>query len=100
MRLAIFPRVLGKLPSLGQSAHQIGEAKHLVEISLEPVPGQTWRSSFSLRNRFKLTLQMVAAAASKRRRISIFWRTFSANSAGMLSAFGLPSISTEIWYCE
>ena len=35
----LFPRVLWKLPSLGQSAHQIGEAKHLVEISLEPVPG-------------------------------------------------------------
>jgi hypothetical protein len=33
-----FPRVLGKLPSFGQSAHQIREAKHLVEISLEPAP--------------------------------------------------------------
>src|SRR5580693_718935 len=63
----LFPRVLGKLPPLGQSAYQIGEAKHLVEIGLEPVPGQTWRSSFYLRNRFRLTLQMVAAAASKRR---------------------------------
>src|SRR5271169_501457 len=91
----LFPRVLWKLPSLGQSAHQIGEAKHLVEISLEPVPGHTWRSSFSLRNRFRLTLQMVAAA-SKRRRISIFWRTISTSSAGMLRAFGLPSMSTEI----
>src|SRR5258707_11220024 len=78
----LFPRVLWKLPSLGESTHQIGEAKHLVEISLEPVPGQIWRSSFSLRNRFRLTLQMVAAAASKRRRISIFLRTFSTNSAG------------------
>src|SRR5437762_11424524 len=47
----LFPRVLWKLPSLGQSAHQIGEAKHLVEISLEAVPGQTWRSFFSLRDR-------------------------------------------------
>src|SRR3989440_1125551 len=96
----LFPRVLWKLPSLGQSAHQIRKAKLLVEISLEPVPGQTWRSSFSLINRFRLTLQMVAAAASKRRRISIFWRTFSAKPAGMLSALGFPSISTEIWNCE
>ena len=62
--------------------------------------GQTWRSSFSLINRFRLTLQMVAAAASKRRRISTFWRTFSAKSAGTLRAFGFPSISTEIWNCE
>ena len=61
----LFPRVLGKLPSLGQSAHQSREAKHLVEISLELVSGQSWRSSFSLSNRFKLTSQMVAAAASK-----------------------------------
>jgi hypothetical protein len=36
----LFPRVLWKLPSLGQSAHQIGEAKHLVEINLEAMPGQ------------------------------------------------------------
>src|ERR1700682_3884264 len=92
----LFPRVLGKLPPLGQSAHQIGEAKHLVEISLEPVPGLTWRSSFSWRNRFRLTLRMVAAAASKRRRISIFSRALSTSSGGMLSALGLPSISTEI----
>jgi hypothetical protein len=42
-----FPGMLGKLPSLGQSAHQIREAKHLVEISLEPVPAQICRSSFS-----------------------------------------------------
>src|SRR5690242_21475389 len=76
----LFPRVLGKLPSLGQSADQSREAKHLIEISFEPVSVQTWRSSFSLRNRLRLTLQMVAAAASKRRRISIFWRTFSTNS--------------------
>src|SRR6202021_1658337 len=96
----LFPRVLGKLPSLRQSAHQSREAKHLVEISLVPVPAQTWRSffalSFSWRNRFRLTPQMVAAAASKRRRISIFSRTFSTKSAGMLRAFGLPSISSEI----
>src|SRR5436189_6112172 len=92
----LFPRVLWKLPSLGQRAHQIGEAKHLVEISLEAVPGQTWRSFFSLRNRFRLTLQMVAAAASKRRRISIVWRTFSTNSARILRAFVLYSISSEI----
>src|SRR5271157_1991422 len=92
----LFPRVLRKLPSLGQSAHQIREANHLVEIRLEPVSGQTWRSSFSLRNRLRFTRQMVAAAASKRRRISIFSRTLSTNSAGMLRAFGLPSISTEI----
>src|SRR6266478_5860725 len=92
----LFPRVLRKLPSLGQSTYQIREAKHLVEISLEPVPGQTWRSSFSLRKRFRLSLQMVAAAASKRRRIAIFSRTWSTHSAGMFSAFGLPSISTEI----
>src|SRR5271165_1737919 len=92
----LFPRVLGKLPSLGQSAHQIREAKHLVEIRLEAVPGQTWRSSFSWRKRLRLRRQMVAAAASKRRRIAIFSRTFSTNSAGMLSAFGLPSIRTEI----
>src|SRR2546430_15041757 len=92
----LFPRVLWKLPSLGQSAHQIGEAKHLVEISLEPVPDQTWRSFFSLRNRFRLTLQMVVAGASKRRLISILLPTKSTSSAGMLRAFGLPSISTEI----
>src|SRR6266404_3836833 len=92
----LFPRVLWKLPSLGQRAHQIGEAKHLVEISLDPVPGQTWRSFFSLRNRFRLTLQMVAAAPSKRPRIAIFCRASATNSAGMLRAFGLPSISTEI----
>src|SRR6202042_2693789 len=102
----LFPRVLGKLPSLRQRAHQIRKAKHLVEISLEPMPvsAQTWRSffalSFSWRNRFRLTPQMVAAAASKRRRISIFSRTFSTKSAGMLRAFGLPSISSEIWNCE
>jgi hypothetical protein len=38
------PRVLWKLPSLGQSTHQIREAEHLVEISLEPVPvpAQLW----------------------------------------------------------
>src|SRR5260370_31226546 len=72
----LFPGVLGKLPPLGQSAHQIGEAKHLVEISLEPVWGQGCGSPFSLRNRFRLTLQMVAAAASKRRRISILAPTF------------------------
>jgi hypothetical protein len=88
--------VLGKLPSFGQSAHQSGEAKHLVEISLEPVPDQTGRSFFSWRNRFRLSLQMAAAAASKRRRISIFWRTLSTSSAGMLRALGLPLISTEI----
>ena len=32
-----------------------------------------------MRNRFRLTLQMVAAAASKRRRISVFSRTLSAH---------------------
>src|SRR5437762_3560453 len=92
----LFPRVLWKLPSLGQRAHQIGAAKHLVEIRLEAVPAQTCRSFFPLRNRFRLTWQMVAAAESKRRRSSSFWRTFSTNSAGTLRAFGLPSISTEI----
>ena len=85
----LLPGVLWKLSALRQGSHQIRKAKHLVEISLEPVPGQAWRSSFSLRNRFRLTPQMVAAAASKRRRISIFWRTFSANSAGMLKSLGL-----------
>src|SRR5438046_9073749 len=90
----LFPRVLWKLPSLGQRARQIGEAKHLVEISLEAEPAQTWRSFFSLSNRFRLTLQMVAAAASKRRRISIFVRTIPNRSDGILRAFGLPSIST------
>jgi hypothetical protein len=39
------------------------------------VPGQAWSSSFSLRKRFRLMVQMVAAAASKRRRISIFSQT-------------------------
>src|SRR5207245_1774840 len=94
-----FPGVLRKLPSLGQSTHQIREAEHLVEISLEPVPvpAQLWRSSFSLRNRFRLTPQIVAAAVSKRRRISIFSRTFSTKCAGMSRAFGLPSINTEIF---
>src|ERR1700730_463461 len=90
----LFPRVLGKLPSLGQSAHQSREAKHLVEIGLEPVPvpAQTWRSFFSLifslRNRLRLTPQMVAAAASKRRRISIFSRTLSTSSSVKFSPFG------------
>src|SRR3984893_3260005 len=96
----LFPRVLGKLPSLGQSAHQSREAKYLVEISLEPVPAQICRSclslSFSLRNRFRLTLQMVAAAASKRRRISIFSRTVSTHRVGMLRVFDVPSTSREI----
>src|SRR5260370_8137020 len=78
----LFPSVLRKLPSLGQSAHQIGEAKHLIEISLEPEPGQPWRSSFALRNRFSLPFPMVAPATSKRRRSSIFWRTVSTHSAG------------------
>src|SRR6266478_5764321 len=98
----LLPGVLRKLPPLRQGFHQSREAKHLVQISLEPVPDQTGRPPFffSLRNRFRLTPQMVAAAASKRRRISIFSRTFSASSAGMLRAFGLPSISTEIWYWE
>src|SRR5258708_7296992 len=97
-----FPRVLGKLPSFGQSAHQIRKAKHLVEISLEPMPvsAQIGRSSFSLsfslRNRFRFTLQMVTAAASKRRRISIFSRTLSTHCAGTLRVFGLPSTSREI----
>ena len=36
----LLPGVLWKLAALGQSAHQIRKAKHLVEISLEPVPGQ------------------------------------------------------------
>src|SRR6266571_5022200 len=49
----LLPWVLWKLSALGQGSHQIRKAKHLVEISLEPVPGQTWRSSFSLRNRFR-----------------------------------------------
>src|SRR5580692_1093076 len=97
----LLPRMLRKLPPLGQGVHQIRKAKHLIEISLESVSDQAEGSSFfSLRNRFRLTLQMVAAAASKRWRISIFARTFSANSAGMLRAFGLPSIKTEIWYWE
>src|SRR2546429_7940859 len=76
----LFPRVLWKLPSLGQRAHQIGEAKHLVEISLEAVPCQTWRSFFSLRNRFRLTLQMVAAGTLKRLVILIFWFTIFTRS--------------------
>jgi hypothetical protein len=89
--------MLRKLPPLGQGGHSRRKAKHLIEISLKPVPAQGRRPSLSLRNRFRLTLQMVAAAASKRRRISILWRTFSAHSAEMLSALGWPSISTEIW---
>src|SRR6266571_5398606 len=68
----LLPWVLWKLPALGQSADQIRKTKHLIEISLEAVPAQAGRSSFSLRNRFRLTRQMDAAAASKRRRISIF----------------------------
>ena len=44
--------------------------------------------------------QMVAAAESKRRRISIFSRTFSANAAGIWRVFGWPSTSTEIWDWE
>ena len=34
------PRVPGKLATLGQGAPQFREAKHLIEISLEAVPGQ------------------------------------------------------------
>ncbi len=86
-----FPCVLGKLPSFGQSAHQIRKAKHLVEISLEPVPvpaqklgDLSFSLSFSLRNRCRFTLQMVAAAASKRWRIAIFLRTVSTHGVGML----------------
>ena len=55
---------------------------------------------FSSRNRFRLRRQMVAAAESKRRRISIFSRTFSANAAGIWRVFGWPSTSTEIWDWE
>src|SRR5437667_12881069 len=71
----LFPRVLWKLPCLGKSAHQIGEAKHLVEIRLEPVPDQTRRSLFSLRIRFMLTLQMVVSATSRLPAVSLFWLT-------------------------
>src|SRR5207245_11350376 len=69
-----FPGVLRKLPSLGQSTHQIREAEHLVEISLEPmpVPAQLRRSSFPLRNRVRFTPQILAAVASKRRGTSLF----------------------------
>jgi hypothetical protein len=42
-----------------------------------------------LRNRFRLTPQIVAAAASKRRRISIFSHTFSTNCAGNVESFRL-----------
>jgi hypothetical protein len=52
--------------------------------------------SFSLRNRFRFTLQMVAAAASNRRRISIFSRTLSTHCAGTLRVFRWPSTSSEI----
>lgn len=90
------PGVLWKLAALGKSTHQIRKAEHFVEISLESVSAQDCHSSLSLRNRFRLTPQMVAAAASKRRRISVFSRTLSAQWAGMLKAFGLPSTRTEI----
>src|SRR5258708_12655885 len=88
-----FPRVLGKLPSFGQSAHQIRKAKHLVELSLEPMPAsaQMGRSSFSLsfslRNRFRFTLQMVAAPPSTPRPISTSPRTLSPHSAPTRSVF-------------
>src|SRR5205085_11155579 len=98
----LLPRVLWELPALRPGAHQIRKAEHLIEISLEPVPAQVCRLSLFLssRNRFRLMPQMEAAAESNRRRISTFSRTFSASSAGMLRAFGLPSIRTEIWYWE
>src|SRR5437016_6910439 len=35
----LLPWVLGKLPALGQSAHQHGEAKYFIEIGLQAVPG-------------------------------------------------------------
>ena len=60
------------------------------------MPGQVYRFSFSWRNLLRLMPQMVAAAASKRRRISTFWRTCSTNLAGMLKVLGWPSTSTEI----
>src|SRR5204862_7925969 len=87
----LLPGVLGKLPALLQGAYQIRKAKYFIEISLEPGPAQTGPSCFSLRNRFRLRPQMVAAAESKRRRIAIFSRTFSTNSAGMWR---------ELWACR
>src|SRR2546425_3432684 len=35
----LFPWVLWRLPALGQSVHQGGEAKYFIEISLQAVPG-------------------------------------------------------------
>src|SRR5260370_40227794 len=59
----LLPGVLWKLPALRQSLHQIREAKHFAEIGLDPVPGQAYQSALSLRNRVRLTPQMVVAAA-------------------------------------
>jgi len=71
----LVPGMLWRLAAFGQCAHQVGEVEHLVEVSLEPVSGQAYRFSFCLRNLLRLMPQTVAAAASKRRRISTCWRT-------------------------
>src|ERR1017187_6270210 len=39
----LLPRVLWKLPALGQCAHQSGEAKYFIEINLQAVPGHPAR---------------------------------------------------------
>jgi hypothetical protein len=82
--------VLGKLPALGQSAHEIGEAKHLVEIGLEPVPAHAGAlPSLS----FEKALQVDAADGSgggiEASAHSIFSRTSSAQSCGNVESFRL-----------
>src|ERR1017187_1873435 len=91
----LLPTMCRRLTAFRQRAYQLGKIEHLVEVRLEPVPGQAYRLSFSLRNLLRLMPQMVAAAASKRWRISTCWRTFETSLAGMLKVLGLPSTSTE-----
>ena len=92
----LVPGMRRRLTAFRQRAYQLGKTKHLVEVRLEPVPGQGYRFSLSLRNLLRLMPQMVAAAASKRRRISTCWRTLGTNLAGIWKTLGLPSTSTEI----
>jgi hypothetical protein len=92
----LVPGMARSLAPFRQGFHKIGKVEHLIEVGLEAVSGQVYRFSFSLRNLLRLMPQMVAAAASKRRRISTCWRTLGTNLAGMLKVLGLPPTSREI----
>ena len=45
----LLPTVLWKLPALGQSVHQGGEAKYFIEISLQTVVGHPASGFYFLR---------------------------------------------------